>query len=293
MDRLDQRTQKQKEEINEKVNNGLKALNQELDINHEKSRLHMLSYDCIFGTDANVRMARTAKMNMIMHGDGHGGVYHNDGLLNVHEIFENRFDIIFTNPPFGTRVERTTKITQEDKCTNQTEIEKYKKRYGQAYTNALKQVNNNIGEKLVSLYKTSSISHLTEVLFLERCLNLLKPGGRMGIVLPEGVLNNLNLQKVRDFVESKAKILLITSIPREVFVSCGATVKTSLLFFRKFTEKEDKEWNAIAQKAQQKIEKKYISDLAHLKLSLKGKQALSTAEKKKHCENKSSKLNKK
>lgn len=226
--------------------------------------------------------ARTAKMNMIMHGDGHGGVYHNDGLLNVNEIFENRFDIIFTNPPFGTRVERTTKITQEDKCTNQTEIEKYKKRYGQAYTNALKQVNNNIGEKLLSLYKTSSISNLTEVLFLERCLNLLKPGGRMGIVLPEGVLNNMSLQKVRDFVESKAKILLITSIPRDVFVSCGATVKSSLLFFRKFTEKEDKEWNAIAQKAQQKIEKKYISDLAHLKfqLSLRGKQALSTAEKK-------------
>ena len=49
-------------------------------------------------------------MNMIMHGEGHGGVYyHNDGLLNVNEIFENRFDIIFTNPPFGTRVERTTK----------------------------------------------------------------------------------------------------------------------------------------------------------------------------------------
>lgn len=57
-----------------------------------------------FGTDANPRMGRTAKMNMIMHGDGHGGVHHNDGLLNVNGIFENRFDVIITNSPFGARV---------------------------------------------------------------------------------------------------------------------------------------------------------------------------------------------
>ena len=53
----------------------------------------------------------------------------------------------------------------------------------------------------------------------------------MGIVLPEGVLNNTNLQKARDFVEGKAKILLIVSIPQDVFIASGATVKPSLLFF--------------------------------------------------------------
>ena len=65
----------------------------------------------------------------------------------------------------------------------------------------------------------------------------------MGIVLPEGVLNNTNLQKVRDFVESKAKILLIVSIPQDVFMAAGATVKPSLLFFKKFTEDEAEEYN--------------------------------------------------
>ena len=60
---------------------------------------------CIYGTDANDRMARTSKMNMIMHGDGHGGVHHHDGFINVNGIFEGRFDIVLTNPPFGANVE--------------------------------------------------------------------------------------------------------------------------------------------------------------------------------------------
>jgi type I restriction enzyme M protein len=93
------------------------------------------------------------------------------------------------------------------------------------------------------------MSSLTEVLFIERCLNLLKPGGRMGIVLPEGVLNNTNLQKIRDFVESRAKIILITSIPQDVFIASGATVKPSLLFFKKFTEEEAKQWKNVTTKA--------------------------------------------
>src|SRR5690606_19740324 len=161
----------------------------------------------------------------------------------------NRFDVILTNPPFGSRVEKTAKITEADKYTDLARIEKYKERYGKAYTEALKQVNDNIGEPLLKLYKTGKMSSLTEVLFIERCLNLLKPGGRMGIVLPEGVLNNSNLQKIREFVESKAKIILITSIPQDVFIASGATVKPSLLFFKKFTEEETKKWKSIASKA--------------------------------------------
>ena len=270
------------EKINEKVNNLFSKLNAELDINNSKSRLRILSYDCIFGTDANPRMSRTAKMNMIMHGDGHGGVHHNDGLLNVNGIFENRFDVILTNPPFGSRVEKSLKITEADKYTDQDRIKKYQKRYGKAYDNALKQVNDNIDKPLLDLFETGSMSTLTEVLFIERCLNLLKPGGRMGIVLPEGVLNNTNLQKIRDFVESKAKLLLITSIPQDVFIASGATVKPSLLFFKKFTEEESKQWQAIATKALQSITKKYELQTKPIqaKLDLRGATAPNADEKK-------------
>lgn len=268
--------------IDAKVTDVFGVLNRELDINNAEGRLRSLSFDCIYGTDANPRMARTAKMNMIMHGDGHGGVHHHDGLLNVNGIFENRFDVILTNPPFGAHIDKSLKITEADKFTDEAKIEAYKKRYGDAYLEALKQVNDHIGDSLLSLYETGKLSGLTEVLFIERCLNLLKPGGRMGIVLPEGVLNNTNLQKIRDFVESKAKILLVVSIPQDVFIASGATVKPSLLFFKKFTEKEAEQYKAIQIASLSDVEQPYKKELAEItaKLSKRGKEAPSKEEKK-------------
>lgn len=282
-DAYEKMSEKQKAEVDDKVIDLFNKLNFELDINNEKSRLRTLSYDCIFGTDANPRMSRTAKMNMIMHGDGHGGVHHNDGLLNVNGIFENRFDVILTNPPFGARVEKSLKITEADKYTDLVRIAKYKERYdtpeNPAYSNALNQVNDNIGKSLIDLYKVGKLSGLTEVLFIERCLNLLKPGGRMGIVLPEGVLNNTNLQKVRDFVESKAKILLITSIPQDVFIASGATVKPSLLFFKKFSTKEAETWNEISQKAENEIKRAYSKQITELTEKLSDKTIIASDKK--------------
>lgn len=156
------------------------ALNTELDTGIEGSRMYQLSRNCIYGTDANPRMARTSKMNMIMHGDGHGGVHHHDGLLNVNGIFEERFDVILTNPPFGQNVDRGQLISEADKFTDEEMKKKYKKKYGAAYDEALKQVEDNIGESLLSLYDLGSSSTLTEVLFMERCLRLLKKGGTHG-----------------------------------------------------------------------------------------------------------------
>ena len=218
------------------------ALNTELDTGIEGSRMYQLSRNCIYGTDANPRMARTSKMNMIMHGDGHGGVHHHDGLLNVNGIFEERFDVILTNPPFGQNVDRGQLISEADKFTDEEMKKKYKKKYGAAYDEALKQVDDHIGESLLSLYDLGNTSTLTEVLFMERCLRLLKKGGRMGMVLPEGVLNNKNLQAVREYFEGKAKIILICSIPQDVFIAAGATVKPSLVFMRRFTNDEESEW---------------------------------------------------
>ena len=235
--------------VNKRIEDMQTILNKELDTQTEGSRMYHLSRNCIYGTDANPRMARTSKMNMIMHGDGHGGVHHHDGLLNVNGIFEERFDVILTNPPFGARIDKNQKITEADRFTDEVLIEKYKEKYGEAYENALKQVNDNIGKKLLSLYDTGSMSGLTEVLFMERCLRLLKKGGRMGMVLPEGVLNTSNLQKVREYFEGRAKIILICSIPQDVFIAAGATVKPSLVFFKRFTEEEEHEYAKVKKKA--------------------------------------------
>lgn len=284
---------KKQKEIDLQVQALVEKLNNEFDIKNPNSRYHNLSHNCIYGIDANPRMARTAKMNMIMHGDGHGGVHHNDGLLNVNGIYENQFDIILTNPPFGARVDKSSRVSVTDIPT-EDQINLYVEKYGDDYIpkviNPLKEwaaLDNGSklpkGKSILDLYQTGSMSTLTEVLFIERCLNLLKPGGRMGIVLPEGVLNNTNLQKIRDFVESKAKILLITSIPQDVFIASGATVKPSLLFFKKFTPEEVEQWELVAEKAEKDITEKYEAKINPIleKLQLKGKDAPNTHEKKK------------
>ena len=96
----------------------------------EEEKIRKLSHESIFGTDANPRMARVSKMNMIMHGDGHNGIHHNDGLLNVNGIFHNRFDVIVTNPPFGTNLDKKYPLVEEDsKYVNPTIIDNYVKKY--------------------------------------------------------------------------------------------------------------------------------------------------------------------
>jgi type I restriction enzyme M protein len=245
-------------------------LNNELETNAKGSRLHHLSYNCIFGTDAEPRSARTAKMNMIMHGDGHGGVHHHDGLLNVNGIFENRFDVIVTNPPFGASVSKDLFVKESELQPKEHYIKRYGKEYTQAYEAMLErydalyynreknnQNKDNDGVSLLSFFETGSMSGLTEVLFMERCLNLLRKGGRMGIVLPEGFLNGANLQKVRDFVEGRAKLLAVVSIPQDVFISAGATVKSSLVFLKKFTEEEEQQYAQITERVTLETKTRY------------------------------------
>lgn len=145
-----------------------------LDHDREDSRLWTLANRCIYGTDANDRMARTSKMNMIMHGDGHGGVHHHDGFLNVNGIFEGRFDIILTNPPFGANVEPSDKILEEQ-VTMPDEVEReYARIYGTPYKEALARVRAAKDKPIASLFalpKAKGNGPLgkikTELLFIE------------------------------------------------------------------------------------------------------------------------------
>ncbi len=280
-----------------------------VEINKEQEKeIEQLSKRAIFGTDANPRMARVSKMNMIMHGDGHNGIHHNDGLLNVNGIFHDRFDVILTNPPFGTTLSQNSPIVEEDsKYKNDQLIETYIKKYGEElyykagfteifnysniehrlkakelYFEKMNQVTDNFGKPIRGLFEVGKSAGQTEVLFIERCLDLLRDGGRMGIVLPEGVLNSSNLQNAREYFESRAKILLIVSLPQEIFISSGATVKTSLVFLKKFTTEEKVQYESIKEEAIKEITTKYQKELDDIeeKLSLKGKEALKKDEKK-------------
>ncbi|VVB63940.1 N-6 DNA Methylase [uncultured archaeon] len=212
-------------------------IQREIDQRREGSRLWKLSNRCIYGTDANDRMARTSKMNMIMHGDGHGGVHHHDGFLNVNGIFEGRFDIVLTNPPFGANVEPSDRVLESDVTVSPAAERRYLQEYGELYRDSQARVRAAINKPIASIFKLpkSPESKIkTEILYIERCLDLLKPGGRMGIVLPEGVLNNPSLSYVREFVENRAFLRAVVSLPPEAFFSSGASVKASLLFLQKF-----------------------------------------------------------
>jgi type I restriction enzyme M protein len=240
-----------------------------LNHNHDGTRLWTLANRCIYGTDANDRMARTSKMNMIMHGDGHGGVHHHDGFLNINGIFEGRFDIILTNPPFGANVEPSDKILEEQVILPEEVEREYARIYGDAYKLALARVraakNKPIAEIFI-LPKAKGNSTLgkirTELLFIERCLDLLKPGGRLGIVLPESVFNNPSLAYVREFCENRAFIRAVVSLPPETFISSGASVKASLLFMQKFTTKEQTDFNEKMVAADKETREKYAEDIA-------------------------------
>ena len=111
-------------------------------------------------------------------------------------------------------MDKSLRITNQDIPSND-KIKLYKSLYGEEYQKNIDDLtewanydngkNKPKGRSVLSLFDMGNMSSLTEVLFIERCLNLLKPGGRMAIVLPEGVLNNPKLQKVRDYVEVKRK----------------------------------------------------------------------------------------
>jgi len=218
-----------------------------LDPRRRDSRLWNLANRCVFGTDANDRMARTSKMNMIMHGDGHCGVHHHDGFLNVNGIFEGRFDMILTNPPFGANVEPSDVVHEPDIAARPDDEKRYREEYGALYSEAISRVRAAVNKPIASLFelpKGKAGQIKTEILFIERCLALLKPGGRLGIVLPEGILNNPSLRYVREFCEGRAFIKAVVSLPEETFLSSGTTVKTSLVFLQKFTVKEKARFEA-------------------------------------------------
>ena len=213
-------------------------LEKNIDITQAHTRLWNLANHCIFGTDANDRMARIAKMNMIMHGDGHGGIHHHDGLVNVDNVRDGAFDIILSNPPFGSIVEDKFLLQQFDVSKN-----------------AEKQVQEN--------------------LFLERFLNLLKNGGRIGVVVPESVLNNPSSAHVREMIEDRAYINAVVSLPQETFLKAGATIICSLLFLQKYTEEQSNNWQNTLSKCKKEVlenqqdERQDIQALLEVKLVLK------------------------
>lgn len=182
----------------------------------------------IFGFDFDPDLKKAARMNMVMAGDGHANIYNINSLeypqgskpdvpLIADAVAESikhsadkdfhfehgmnnaqgKFDMVFTNPPFGTKVE--------------------------------------VDSDIAVRYELSSKA--PEVLFIEACYNFLKPGGKMAIVLPDGILGNPNTESVRMWILRHFKLLASVDLPVETFLP-QVGVQASLLFLQKKTDDE-------------------------------------------------------
>jgi len=208
-------------------------------------------------------------------------VHHHDGFINVNGIFEGRFDIVLTNPPFGANVEEGDIVLPAEVATPDELRERYTREYGPIYQEAQRLVEAAAadGKPIASLFELprgQQTKSKTEILFIERCLKLLKPGGRMGIVLPEGVFNNPSLAYVREFCEDRAFIRAVVSLPQETFYSSGASVKASLLFLQKFTIEEQNEFNRINLQAKAEARGVHKAELDELDVAIKQPQYKAT-----------------
>ncbi|MEG4070880.1 N-6 DNA methylase [Microcoleus sp. Pol11C2] len=203
---------------------------------------HDFAQHNLFGIEINEELARVAKMNMIIHDDGHTNIIGHDALdfLNnltklKSELVPDKFDLILTNPPFGSVVKSTEK---EKGYLDQFELRRYlnKSTTGtEPDESAQSESNAKRGAKAVK--ERTSIK--TEILFIERVHSYLKPGtGQAGIVLPDGILTNSSLQGVRNWMLSHFQILAVVSLPQFAFTHYDAGVKTSIVFLRRLKDGE-------------------------------------------------------
>ena len=207
----------------------------------------------LFGIEINEQIARTAKMNMIIHDDGHTNVISSDGLLRddvIRERTENKgfeyetFDVIITNPPFGSTIKQTEKAY----------LHQYS--FGNKDVDWLDTKNSAVKER---------DSQSTEVLFIEQDYNFLKEGGYMAIVIPDGILTNSSLQYVRDNIGEWFRIVAVVSMPQDAFKANGAGVKSSVLFLKKWTKEQCGKIKGIKLSLQKRIknEAHYEAAVAH------------------------------
>jgi type I restriction enzyme M protein len=179
--------------------------------------LRQIANQYLAGIDFNPILVRAAQMNLVMHGDGSTNVYHANSLLPpgewTGEVAEhvklNSFDIILTNPPFGSKIP-----IDDPHILAQFELSTFEMENG-----------------------ARRASMPPEQLFIERCLQLLKPGGRLAIVLPDSILSNPGLAFIRRWILKRARIIASIDLPQVTFEPYTGT-QTSVLLLQKKTREE-------------------------------------------------------
>ena len=200
-------------------------------------RIQELAGRCFFGFDINPDLVKATKMNMVMNNDGAGNILRQDSLLHPHqwdqdfktklatalqiEVDEIRgpndighFDVIATNPPFGS------KLPIKDRET----LGQYKLAHVWRKTET--------GWEPTDQLQASAPP---EILFIERCWQFLRPGGRMAIVLPDAILGAPGLLYVRYWMLTHCRIIASIDLHPDTFQPHNSA-QTSVLIMQKKTE---------------------------------------------------------
>lgn len=185
------------------------------DMNEAADHRKDYAQEKVYGIDYDPNLVKVAKAYMLIWGDGRSNIRCFDSLDynswgdEDKAIFKD-YDLILTNPPFAGSQKKTEILSQYDLS--------YK---GDPTTNKI------------------CASQSKAVLFIERCLKLLSPGGRMCIVLPQGILNNLNDDYIRNFIDKNFRILAVIGLHEYTFKPFTAP-KTSILFLQKWKDEKQK-----------------------------------------------------
>jgi type I restriction enzyme M protein len=189
---------------------------------------------CFRGIDKDSFLAKVTKAYMAIIGDGRGGVFCENSLLPPNDWHHTTRDsikigssnVVLTNPPFGTKIP-----IKGERVLAQYELGyKWKK-----------------DKKTGKVEKTNTLheDQPPQILFLERCLQFLKPSGRLGIVLPEAVFGMPTYEYVVTFLRERTKILGIVSMPEALFKTSGkggTHAKVCVVFIENTTPKEGEDY---------------------------------------------------
>lgn len=210
-------------------------------INTFRDRVSDMAKSNYFGFDINPDLIKATKMNMVMNNDGSGNILQSNSLLPPHEWTEDFrsnlaealsidkstirnhktiefFDVIVTNPPFGS------KIPIKDKAI----LEQFE--LARVWENDKKTNTWKMTDRLQA-------SVPPEILFVERCTQLLVPGGRMGIVLPDNILGAPGLGYIREWLIKNHRIIASVDLHVDTFQPRNGT-QTSVLFLQKKTQEQ-------------------------------------------------------
>lgn len=229
-----------------------------------QDKISTMAMNNYFGFDINPDLVKATKMNMVMNNDGSGNILQNNSLLPPHEWkddFRTRFanalqidkatlknkddigyfDVIVTNPPFGSKIP-----IKDHAILEQFDLARI--------------WNEQDGKWVMSDKLQSSVP--PEILFIERCYQFLVPGGRMGIVLPDALLGSPGTGYIREWIIKNMKIIASIDLHEDTFQPRNGT-QTSVLILEKKTSEQKIEEESSGEMADYNIFMAIVDKIGH------------------------------